>query len=227
MFLLPNILTCMTLFLGCYAMMKAIDGAFAWACTAVLLAMIFDFLDGRVARITNTVSEFGEQFDSLADLVAFGCAPAFIALEYHLRDMQDFWVALSFLWIGAVAVRLAKFNSQKQEKNTFCGMPCPSAAALLVGYVGCHVESPVFFDSLSPSLMILVMLVGSFAMVCRIPFANAKHLVLSKHCQYALLFLTLVLLSAMAIKPFLVLFLSSLSYLVVSIVSYVWSLRCR
>ncbi len=218
---LPNLLTCMTLFLGCFAMMKAIEGAFHQACFAVLMAMFFDFMDGRVARLTNTISAFGAQFDSLADLVAFGCAPAFIALEWHLRGLKDFWPVLAFIWIGAVAIRLAKFNAKAEESASFFGMPCPSAAAMLVGYVGCQYESPHFFSTYGhESVIVFLMLISSCAMVSRIPFPSLKKTTLPRKQQYMCVFFMLLCLSALALKPFLVLFTSSLTYFLYSLLQH-------
>ncbi|MBC7982741.1 MAG: CDP-diacylglycerol--serine O-phosphatidyltransferase [Candidatus Obscuribacterales bacterium] len=140
---LPNVLTTGTLWAGFYAIVAAIDHNFPRAGLAVFGAMIFDGLDGRVARWTNTQSEFGKEYDSLSDMVAFGLAPAILAYQWGVARIADYnilwgrigWAA-TFLYAAAAAMRLARFNTRTAaDKRYFEGLPSPSAAATVAGFI--------------------------------------------------------------------------------------------
>ncbi|MEJ2687513.1 MAG: CDP-alcohol phosphatidyltransferase family protein [Gammaproteobacteria bacterium] len=144
MYLLPNLLTTAGLFAGFYAIVAAMGNHFGPAAIAIFVAMLMDGLDGRVARLTNTQSDFGVQYDSLSDLVCFGLAPSLVIYEWALRDMSGFgwawaklgWLA-AFIYAAGAALRLARFNTQvgTADKRYFQGLPSPSAAAVLAGLV--------------------------------------------------------------------------------------------
>jgi len=143
-YLLPNLVTTAALFSGFYAILAGVNGQFEKAAIAVFVAMILDGLDGRVARWTNTQSEFGEQYDSLSDLVSFGLAPALIMYQWalvHMRETSVAWGKLgwmaAFIYVACAALRLARFNVQIEEvdKRYFIGLPSPSAAGIMVGMV--------------------------------------------------------------------------------------------
>jgi len=143
-YLLPNLFTTAGLFAGFYAIILAISGRFTAAAIAVIIAMFLDGIDGRVARMTNTQSEFGAQYDSLADLLSFGLAPALIMYEWSLASMVDLgWQWARFGWLAAffytamAAMRLARFNVQTGvvDKRYFLGLASPSAATLMVSFV--------------------------------------------------------------------------------------------
>ena len=137
-FLLPNILTTLGVFCGFYGMVASMSGKFAEACFALFIAMLMDSFDGRVARMTGTESDFGAEFDSLADIVSFGVAPALIV--YNWADLTSLgklgWLA-AFAFVICGALRLARFNVMPEttDKNYFQGMPIPAAAAVLVALV--------------------------------------------------------------------------------------------
>src|SRR5438105_7858919 len=140
--LLPNLLTTSALFAGFAAIVQAMNHQFEQASIAIFVAMVLDSLDGRVARLTNTQSAFGAQYDSLADMVSFGAAPALLIYEWALRGMGRIgWIAAFVYCVGA-ALRLARFNTQLKvaDKRWFTGIPSPAAAALVAGMVW------VFFD---------------------------------------------------------------------------------
>lgn len=137
-YVLPNLLTTGNLFWGFFAMHKALLGEFAWAGSAILLAAVFDMLDGRVARLTKGTSEFGVQYDSLCDLVSFGCAPAIIMYEFGLQNYGRVGWIVCFLFMACGALRLARFNVQSsigKAKGDFTGLPIPMAAAVVATYV--------------------------------------------------------------------------------------------
>lgn len=136
-YILPNLFTLAALFGGFYSIVMAMNGSFTLAAYGVLFAMLFDSLDGRVARMTNTQSAFGEQMDSLSDMVSFGVAPALIAYIWALKGLGRWgWIA-AFVYCSCAALRLARFNVNTGvvDKRWFQGLPSPAAAALVVGFI--------------------------------------------------------------------------------------------
>ena len=138
-YLLPNLFTTGAMFSGFYAILAGMDGNFDAACIAIFIAMIFDVLDGTVARMTNTSSDFGLQYDSLSDMVSFGVAPAVLAFSWILNEIGRIGWAAAFIYASCAALRLARFNSQvdSSSKNYFIGIPSPAAAALIASMVWC------------------------------------------------------------------------------------------
>jgi CDP-diacylglycerol--serine O-phosphatidyltransferase len=136
-YLLPNAFTTGALFCGFYAVVQAMNEQFAIAAVATFVAMVLDGLDGRVARLTNTQSAFGEQYDSLSDMVSFGVAPALIMYEWALHDLGKWGWLAAFIYVAGAALRLARFNTNLGvvDKRFFQGLPSPAAAALVVGFV--------------------------------------------------------------------------------------------
>ncbi|WP_257283615.1 CDP-diacylglycerol--serine O-phosphatidyltransferase [Endozoicomonas sp. SESOKO1] len=136
-YLLPNLFTTGNLFCGFYAIIAAQAGNFSLACIAVFVAMILDGLDGRVARMTNTMSKFGEQYDSLADMVTFGVAPAMVAFSWALQELGKFGWMIAFVYAACAALRLARFNAQIEvtDSRYFTGLASPAAAAVVIGMV--------------------------------------------------------------------------------------------
>ncbi len=141
-YIIPNLLTTMALFSGFYAIIAAISGHFGYAAMAIFIGLIFDGLDGRVARLINSQSDFGAMYDSLSDVMVFGLAPALIAYLWGLRDFGKIGWLISFYYAAATALRLARFNSQLEDGGAsqfFKGLPCPMAASLLVSFIWvCH-----------------------------------------------------------------------------------------
>ncbi len=136
-YLLPNLFTTLALFAGFYAIVQGMNHDFERAAIAIFVAMVLDGLDGRVARLTNTQSAFGAEYDSLADMVSFGAAPALVMYEWALRGMGRIgWIAAFVYCVGA-ALRLARFNTQLSvaDKRWFTGLPSPAAAALVAGMI--------------------------------------------------------------------------------------------
>lgn len=136
-YILPNALTTAALFCGFYAIVQSMNGRFEVAAIAVFVAMVLDSLDGRVARLTNTQSAFGEQYDSLSDMVSFGAAPALIMYEWTLRGLGKWGWLAAFVYCAGAALRLARFNANlgAVDKRYFQGLPSPAAAALVAGLV--------------------------------------------------------------------------------------------
>ena len=144
MYLLPNLFTTGAMFAGFYAIIAAMGGRYEHAAVAIFVAMVLDGLDGRVARLTNTQSEFGVQYDSLSDLVSFGLAPALVMYQWALKDLDPLgvswakfgWLA-AFVYAAGAALRLARFNTQAgmADKRYFQGLASPAAAAVIAGVV--------------------------------------------------------------------------------------------
>lgn len=136
-YLLPNLLTTAGLFSGFYAVVSSMNGHFESAAIAIFVAMIFDGLDGRVARMTNTQSEFGAEYDSMADMVSFGIAPGLVAYNWALSGMGKFGWLAAFVFVAAAALRLARFNTQVgvADKRYFQGLASPAAAAVIASIV--------------------------------------------------------------------------------------------
>jgi CDP-diacylglycerol--serine O-phosphatidyltransferase len=151
-YLLPNLLTSAALFAGFYSIISGINGKFEPAAIAIIVAGLLDGLDGRVARLTNTQSDFGEQYDSLADLISFGLAPALLAFNWSLSSLSDLstmagklgWLA-SFLYVACAALRLARFNTQVgiADKRYFQGLASPAAAGTLVFTIWFFIDNNV------------------------------------------------------------------------------------
>jgi CDP-diacylglycerol--serine O-phosphatidyltransferase len=136
-YILPNLFTTAALFAGFYAIVQAMNGRFEHSAAAIFIAMVFDGLDGRVARMTRTQSAFGAEYDSLSDMVSFGAAPALVIYEWALKGMDKLgWIA-AFIYCAGAALRLARFNTNLDviDKRYFQGMPSPAAAALVAGFV--------------------------------------------------------------------------------------------
>jgi len=134
---LPNAITTCALFAGFYAIVQAMNLQFELAAKGIFAAMVFDGLDGRVARLTRTQSEFGAEYDSLSDMVSFGAAPALVIYEWSLKGMDKLGWFAAFVYCACAALRLARFNSRSatQDKNYFEGLPSPAAAAVVAALI--------------------------------------------------------------------------------------------
>lgn len=150
-YLLPNIFTTAALFAGFYAITAALNQHFESAAIAIFVAMILDGMDGRVARLTNTQSAFGAEYDSMADMISFGAAPALVIYIWSLTSLGKLgWVA-AFVHCAGAALRLARFNTQigTADKRFFQGLPSPSAAAILAGFVWLCVDNNIAGSSVT------------------------------------------------------------------------------
>lgn len=176
-YLLPNAFTTANLFSGFYAVVQAMNGRFEIAAMAIFAAMVFDGMDGRVARMTHTQSAFGEQYDSLADMASFGIAPALVIYEWMLRGLGRWGWLAAFIYVVGAALRLARFNTNigVVDKRFFQGLPSPSAAALVAGFVWLSVDNKfsLYGGSLAWMAFIVTVYAG-IAMVTSIPFYSGK-----------------------------------------------------
>lgn len=206
-YMLPNMITLAALFGGFYAVIMAINGRFDLATLGIFAAMVLDSLDGRVARLTNTQSAFGEQMDSLADMVSFGAAPALIAYEWVLRDLGRWgWIA-AFVYCACAALRLARFNVNTTvvDKSYFQGLPSPAAAALVAGFIWLATEAELARADLVWPMFALTLYAG-LTMVTNVPFYSFKDLSLKKSVPFAALVLVALGIAVINIHPPIVLF---------------------
>ena len=176
-YLLPNLLTTAGLFSGFFAVVSSMTGRFEAAAVAIFVAMVFDGLDGRVARMTNTQSDFGAEYDSMADMVSFGMAPALVAYNWGLTELGKFGWLAAFVYVAGAALRLARFNTQVgiADKRFFQGLASPAAAAVVAGLVWVGVE----YDAVGTDYGIVVALVTGFAgllMVSNFKYNSFKEL---------------------------------------------------
>jgi CDP-diacylglycerol---serine O-phosphatidyltransferase len=206
-YVLPNMITLAALFGGFYGVVMAMNGRFDLATVGIFVAMVLDSLDGRVARMTHTQSAFGEQMDSLSDMVSFGAAPALIAYEWALKDLGRWgWIA-AFVYCACAALRLARFNVNTSvvDKRFFQGLPSPAAAALVAGFIWLTTEAGYPGTELAWP-MFVVMLYAGLTMVTNVPFYSFKDLSLKKSVPFAAIVLIALGIAIINIHPPTVLF---------------------
>ncbi len=214
-YILPNLFTLAALFGGFYAVVMAMNGRFDLAAVGVFCAMVLDSLDGRVARMTNTQSAFGEQMDSLSDMVSFGAAPALIAYEWALRGLGRWgWIA-AFVYCACAALRLARFNVNTGvvDKRFFQGLPSPAAAALVAGFIWLMTEIGVRGEDLEwlswkqiTWTMFVVTLYSGLTMVTNVPFYSFKDVQMKKSVPFVVIVLIALVIAIINIHPPIVLF---------------------
>lgn len=222
-YILPNLFTLAALFGGFYAVVMAMNGRFDQAAVGVFCAMVLDSLDGRVARMTNTQSAFGEQMDSLSDMVSFGAAPALIAYEWGLRSLGRWgWIA-AFVYCACAALRLARFNVNTGvvDKRYFQGLPSPAAAALVAGFIWLMNElGEKGYDN--AWWMFVVALYAGLTMVTNVPFYSFKDIQMKKSVPFAVIVLIALGIAVVNIHPPIVLFGLFVVYGLSGYVVYGW-----
>ena len=206
-YLLPNLLTTAALLSGFYAIVFAFGERFEAAAMAIFVAMAFDWADGRIARATGTESAFGAQYDSLADMVAFGIAPVVLAAAWSLESFgKAGWLA-GFCYTAATALRLARFNTQAgvADKRYFQGLPCPAAAAVVAGLVWVGVDRGVSGESLGLEAFAVVLLT-SLLMVSNVRFRSFKEVDLRERIHFVTVLAVALGFALLTIDPALLLF---------------------
>jgi CDP-diacylglycerol--serine O-phosphatidyltransferase len=213
-FLLPNLFTTAALFSGFYAIIAAVNDRFEIAAIAIFIAMVLDGLDGRVARLTNTQSEFGAQYDSLADLVSFGLAPSLVVYLWALVHMKETaiawgklgWMA-AFIYVACAALRLARFNVQHEEVDSryFIGLPSPASAALMVGMVWLCNYMGISGDSIQIPALLMTLFAG-LLMVTNFKFHSFKGFDFRSKVPHLFVLIIALVFALVAIAPPIVLF---------------------
>jgi len=212
-YLLPNLFTTAALFAGFYAIVQAMNVNFDQAAVAIFAAMVLDGLDGRVARLTRTQSAFGAEYDSLSDMVAFGAAPALVIYEWSLRGMGKLgWIA-AFVYVAGAALRLARFNTllEVADKRWFLGIPSPSAAALVAGFVWIMDDNGVDADSVRWWAFAVTMFAG-LTMVSNLKYYSFKTINLKKSVPFLAIFAIVVVVALLSYQPAIFLFAAFVAY---------------
>ena len=215
-YLLPNLFTTGVLFCGFFAIVQAMNGRFDVGCIAIFVAMVLDGMDGRVARWTNTQSEFGAQYDSIADMVAFGAAPALVAYTWVLKDLGTAgWIG-AFIYCAGTGIRLARFNANIDvvDKRYFQGLPCPSGAAVMVGLVWVLTDfglTPDGWYIIAGVTWATAVFVG-LTMVSNVPFYSFKEVNWRQRVPLWVILASVLVLSIIASRPSLILFSLFLAY---------------
>ena len=242
-YVLPNLFTLASLFGGFYAIVMAMNGRFELATVGIFCSMVLDSLDGRVARLTHTQSAFGEQMDSLSDMVSFGAAPALVAYEWALRPLGRWgWIA-AFVYCACAALRLARFNVNTGvvDKRYFQGLPSPAAAALVAGFIWLtfemitgHYAVPGFasiiglFATLPLQrtdlswVMFGITLFAGLTMVTNIPYYSFKDFRGKRTVPFTLLVLVVLVIALINIEPPTVMFGFFVCYGLSGYIIYVW-----
>lgn len=212
-YLLPNLMTTLALFAGFYAVIAGMNGQFELGAIAIFVAMIFDGLDGRVARMTNSCSAFGAEYDSLADMVSFGLAPALLVYQWALQDFGKLGWLIAFIFTVGAALRLARFNTQVgiADKRYFQGLPSPAAAALLAGFVW-MIETNHIETGLESLAVLLLTLVAGLMMVSNIRFSSFKELNLKDKVPFVTLLVVVLVFVVITLKPAMILFILFFGY---------------
>ena len=225
-YILPNLFTVAALFAGFYAIVSAMKGRYDVAAIAIFVAMLLDSLDGRVARLTNTQTEFGAQLDSLSDMVSFGIAPALVMYSWTLYSIGKTGWLIAFIYAVAVALRLARFNTQigKADKRYFQGLACTPAAGVMAGLIWVGTEysfHPKFIATLAGIISVLI----AALMVSNFRFRSFKDLDLKNNVSFLKILGIVATLVLVAIEPAVVMFVVFFIYAISAPIINLWTLR--
>ena len=222
-YLLPSMFTMGSMFCGYACIVYAMRGEFGTAAPFIGFAIVIDMLDGRIARMTGTTSAFGVEFDSLADIISFGVAPAILTFAWGLQPLGRLGWAAGFLFVAAAAVRLARFNIQtgSHDKRYFVGMPSPAAAGILAATVFAYPSGVQVYVEALPVLAMII--VPALLMVSTVRFRSFKNLDLQARRKYPVLLLVALGLVLLAAQPEIVLVVLAYGYLGATLVEVAWN----
>jgi len=217
-YLLPNAITLCGMFAGFFSIIASLDGKFTAAAWAIVLAGVFDGLDGWVARLTNTSSRFGVELDSLADVISFGVAPAVLSFTWALSPFGRVGWAVAFLYTACGALRLARFNVQKEteEKKSFTGMPIPAAAGVVSAFVIFYANMTWAPDR-SYFVLVIVILI-SFLMVSTLRFHSLKEINMRERKPFFILVALVFVIAVFYMHPELTMFSIAITYISIGLV---------
>lgn len=227
-YLLPNLFTTGSLFAAFYSIVASMQEHYNAAVIAIFIGMLADGLDGRIARLTNTQTDFGAQYDSLSDMVTFGVAPALLLYSWTLKLLGKGGWLIAFIYTAAVALRLARFNTQltKQDKRFFQGLACPSAAAWVSSFAwlchGNHITLPYM-----EFLTAIISIVAALLMVSSIKYYSFKEIDFKGKVPFLFLLVMVVIFVAIAASPALVLFTGFSLYVLSGPVYLLWHVSRR
>jgi len=211
-YLLPNLLTTASLFAAFYSIVASFKGLFDTAALAIFIGMIADGLDGRIARMTNTQTDFGAEYDSLSDMVTFGVAPSLLLYCWTLQGLGKFGWIVAFIYTAAVALRLARFNTQLEtaDKRYFQGLACPAAAAVLSSYVWVCQADWVYFKV--SFFAVALALITAVLMVSNIRYSSFKDLEMKGKIRFLHVLVSVLVFVAVAASPSITLLVASFAY---------------
>ncbi len=212
-YLLPNLFTTAGLFAGFYAIVASMGGRFNEAAIAIFIAMVMDSIDGRLARLTNTQSDFGSEFDSLADMISFGLAPALVLYEWSLSALGKFGWLAAFIYTAATALRLARFNTQVSvaDKRYFQGLASPAAAGVAAGLVWMCEDYGIRGGQLSIVVFLMTLMLAAL-MVSNMRFRSFKDLDLKGKVPFVTILVLVMVYAVISINPPHILFILFLLY---------------
>ena len=224
-YILPNSITLCGMFFGFYSIMLSTQGRFTTAAWAIIIASVFDALDGWVARFTNSTSKFGIELDSLSDLVAFGVAPAVMLYQWSLMPFKNLGLAVTFLFAACGAMRLARFNIQMgtAERKSFTGMPIPAGAWICAATVMCYTDME--WDHQKSILILVQTVIVALLMVSTLRFHSLKEIDMKKRKPLWILVLIVFLFALVLMHPEVMLFVLSMLYMLIGLVenSYIYA----
>lgn len=214
-YLLPNMMTMASLFVGFVGMLWSLEGRFEMAAVAIMASCLFDGLDGKLARLTNSASDFGVQLDSLADLVAFGVAPALLAYQWHLHAFGRLGIIAAFLLVACGALRLARFNVQtgKMGKKFFVGLPIPAAACMVAAFVLFAHHLDFAATLLAGQILLALAFTVALLMVSAVRYYSFKEVEALRTHRFSTTVTGLLVFALIASEPKLLLFLFGVAYL--------------
>lgn len=213
--ILPSLFTTGNVFCGFYAFVAVLNEQFYFAAWAIVVGMIFDGLDGRIARLTKTTSAFGEQYDSLADIITFGMAPAFLVYAWVLKPFGRLGWMAAFLFLLCAALRLARFNVTRPEVRSqhFIGLPSPAAAVVVASIVIAFED--LFATRMNPFIMVMVVYALAFLMVSNIKYPAFKQFEFKKRVVFSRFLFVILFIYVLATIPKVALFILGITYAVI------------
>ena len=213
--ILPSLFTTGNVFCGFYAFVAVLNEQFYFAAWAIVAGMIFDGLDGRIARLTKTTSAFGEQYDSLADIITFGMAPAFLAYSWVLKPFGRLGWMAAFLFLLCAALRLARFNVTKPEIRSehFVGLPSPASAVVIASIVIAFED--LFATRMNPFIMVMVVYALAFLMVSNIKYPAFKRFDFKKRVVFSRFLFVILFIYVLATIPRVALFILGVTYAII------------
>lgn len=226
-YILPNIFTSLNIFCGFHAIISSINGNYTVAATSLIIAVIFDILDGKIARATNTTSKFGIEYDSLADLISFGVAPGLMMYLWALKPMGRIGWLAAFLLMVCGALRLARFNTHIGDNKIdyFIGLPIPAGAGMIASTVlFCH-KFDIAINNVSQIIMLIMLYVISFLMVSSVKYKSFKKAEVFKKMNFNVLVSIILLLIFIAAQPSIALFSLGIVYIISGPLTTLWLLK--
>ena len=213
--ILPSLFTTGNVFCGFYAFVAVLNEQFYFAAWAIVAGMIFDGLDGRIARLTKTTSAFGEQYDSLADIITFGMAPALLAYSWVLKPFGRLGWMAAFLFLLCAALRLARFNVTKPEIRSehFVGLPSPASAVVIASIVIAFED--LFATRMNPFIMVMVVYALAFLMVSNIKYPAFKQFDFKKRVVFSRFLFVILFIYVLATIPRVALFILGVTYAII------------